>query len=246
MPPLGAPARLELFPEFAPGLLRLEKHSHVWVLGWLDAASRQVLEVTPKGVSDRGPEGLHGVFAVRSPVRPNPIGLTAAKILRVEGSSIEVDRLDFLDGTPLLDLKPYFVSRDLIFSAANAQIGRPASREALRESLLFQVLHFHGELCSGAALGVRIVEHYRAEVLGMTDPSQWRVGAPLDRGCLVDALLGITRASLGRGSLWFLAQDCVRFEHGDRVTVYRLVAEPEQDPEAILGAGDQALFTVAG
>jgi tRNA-Thr(GGU) m(6)t(6)A37 methyltransferase TsaA len=152
MPPLGAPATIELLPEFADGLLRLEKHSHIWVLAWLDQAERGLLQVTPRGVKDQSPEGLHGVFAVRSPVRPNSIGLTATRILRTRGASIDVDRLDFLDGTPVIDLKPYFVSRDVTFSATNEQLGRPASREAMRESLLFQARNFHGEQCTQLAL----------------------------------------------------------------------------------------------
>ena len=123
MPSLGAPASIELSPEFSDGLLRFEKHSHIWVLAWLDQAERDLLQVTPRGGSS-----LHGVFAVRSPVRPNPIGLTACRVVSVEGLRISVDRLDFLDGTPVIDIKPYFVTRDAIFSANNAQIGKPMSR----------------------------------------------------------------------------------------------------------------------
>ncbi len=83
VPRLGAPASVELLPNYVEALHRLEKHSHLWVLAWLDKAERDVLQVTPRGVADRGPEGLHGVFAVRSPVRPNPIGLTLGRVLRV-------------------------------------------------------------------------------------------------------------------------------------------------------------------
>ena len=138
MPPMGAPATIEVLPEFGDGLFRLEKHSHIWVLAWLDRADRSLLRVVPRGVAPTDPDALHGVFAVRSPVRPNSIGLTATRVLGVEGLRVDVDPLDFLDGTPVVDLKPYFSSRDLIFSAGNAQIGRPASREALRDSLLSQ------------------------------------------------------------------------------------------------------------
>ena len=59
MPAFGAPARIEIFPDYAEGLLRFEKHSHVWVLAWLDQAERNVLQVTPRGVADPGPAGLH-------------------------------------------------------------------------------------------------------------------------------------------------------------------------------------------
>lgn len=228
MPPFGVPARVELLPRFAAGLRRLEKHSHVWVFGWFDRAERDLLEVTPRGVADHGPEGLHGVFAVRSPARPNPIGLTAARIVRIESAAIEVDRLDFLDGTPVVDLKPYFASRDLIFSASNQSIGRPADREALRESLLFQAERFHGERCGDLELGVRIVAHFRAEVLDMEEIAGWRIAVPLGRPCLVDTLMGTTRATPGRRTLAFQPDDCVVFERGDRRVVYDLaVPEPE-------------------
>jgi len=134
MPRLGAPAAVELFEEFRPGLLRLEKHSHLWVLAWMDEAERNLLQVIPRGVEEGGPENLHGVFAVRSPVRPNPIGLTLARIVGVAGARIEFDRLDFVDGTPVVDLKPYFVARDMIYAATNVQIGRPTGRPPARRS----------------------------------------------------------------------------------------------------------------
>jgi L-aspartate oxidase len=136
MPPLGVPARLELLPQYAPGLYRLENHSHLWAFAWLDSAERSVLQVMPRGVPEPAPEGLHGVFAVRSPSRPNPIGLTAAAIQRIDGAAVEVDCLDFVDGTPILDIKPYFAARDLIFSARNDQIGRPGSRVSIDADVL--------------------------------------------------------------------------------------------------------------
>jgi tRNA-Thr(GGU) m(6)t(6)A37 methyltransferase TsaA len=241
MPPLGAPARIELLPEFAPGLLKLEKNSHVWVLAWLDAAGRDVLQVIPRGITEHTPENLHGVFAVRAPVRPNPIGMTAAKIERIGPTSIDVERLDFLDGTPVVDIKPYFASRDLIFSARNRQVGRPSSREAMRESLIFQAVNFHGELCAELALGVRLVEYFRAEALGLNDPEGVKVTAPLARGCLLDALMGMLRVSPGRGNLRLNAANQVIFEHAGGRAAYDL---PPAAPDAasVLAAADNALF----
>ncbi len=203
MPPWGVPAVLEIFPRFGPALLEIEKHSHIWVLTWLDQGrdERHVLQVTPRGVRDQGPGGLHGVFAVRSPARPNPIGLTAARIERIEGLSIHVDRLDFLDQTPIVDIKPYFVTRDLIFSANGRQVGRPASREALRDSLAVQASAYHGELSPGVALAVRIVEHYRLTHHDLNDPASWQIQAPFARPEIVDALIGMTRVTLGRRTL---------------------------------------------
>lgn len=203
MPSLGAPSAIEIFPQYADGLFRFEKHSHIWVLAWLDQAERDVLQVTPRGVTDRSPAGLHGVFAVRSPARPNPIGLTACRILERHGLTIRVDRLDFLDGTPVIDIKPYFVTRDAIFSANNAQIGKPASCEALRESLRLQALHFHGEECAELERAVDAILRFRAGVLDMSEPEQWDITAPLSRPCVIDAVMGMTRATPGRGSLKF-------------------------------------------
>src|SRR5690349_4607417 len=67
MPPFGAPASIELDPQYADGLLRIEKHSHLWVLAWLmGKPERDVLQVVPRGVDPASADPLHGVFAVRS------------------------------------------------------------------------------------------------------------------------------------------------------------------------------------
>jgi tRNA-Thr(GGU) m(6)t(6)A37 methyltransferase TsaA len=242
LPPLGLPATIELFAEYEPGLLHLEKHTHLWVLVWLHAAERDLLQVVPRGVRAEDPDALHGVFAVRSPVRPNPIGLTLTRIERVEGCRIHVARLDFIDGTPVIDLKPYFVSRDMVYSAANAQIGRPASRENLRESLWEQALNFHGEACAELALAVRIIEHFRWEVLEGRDPARVVVSAPRQRGCLVDGLMGMTRVSLGRRTLDLIEDDSVILEHEGVRHRYDLRPQSGGDAGAVLGADQATLF----
>ncbi len=222
MPPLGVAGAIELLPEYAPALLRIEKHSHIWIIAWLDRAERDVLQVIPRGVTDRSAAGLHGVFAVRSPVRPNPIGLTLARMIRIEGTRIHVDRIDFLDGTPVIDLKPYFTARDAVFSAANLQIGKPASREALHDSLLMQAVNFHGEQCEDLELAVRVYEQYRAELPDFEDPRGLHVTAPLARPHLIDALMGMTGATPGRGTLLPASEDRVRFERNGSVKTYDL------------------------
>lgn len=242
MPVWGAPASVEVFPEYAAALHRIEKHSHLWVFGWLmqGRAERDVLQVTPRGVADRGPDGLHGVFSVRSPARPNPIGLTAARVLSRDGLMLQFDRLDFLDATPVVDLKPYFITRDLIFSANGQQVGKPRSREDLRESLLVQAVNFHGTLQPEIALAVRIVEHYRFTVHGLDDPGDYRLSVPLQRPILLDGLMGITRATPGRGNLTFTGGDVVVF---DDVYAYRPVAALPATAAEILTAPDDVLFT---
>lgn len=96
---------LEIRPEFEPGLTDIEGFSHLIVLWEFDRAEGFSLVGTPP--SDNRP---HGVFATRSPLRPNPIGLTVVELLRREGATLRVRGIDMLDGTPILDIKPYLSS----------------------------------------------------------------------------------------------------------------------------------------
>ena len=93
---------LEIDPEFSAGLADIEGFSHLFVLWVFDRSGRAELTGTPP--TDDRP---HGVFATRSPFRPNPIGLTVVRLLRREGNRLHVRGLDMLDGTPILDIKPY-------------------------------------------------------------------------------------------------------------------------------------------
>jgi tRNA-Thr(GGU) m(6)t(6)A37 methyltransferase TsaA len=93
---------LELLPEFEAGLKDIEGFSHIIVVWVFHKSEGYDLVGTPP--SDNKP---HGVFASRSPRRPNPIGLTAVELLRRQGSSLYVRGVDMLDGTPVLDIKPY-------------------------------------------------------------------------------------------------------------------------------------------
>ena len=97
-----AEGSLEIRPEFEPGLTDIEGFSHLIVLWEFDRSEGFSLVGTPP--SDNRP---HGVFATRSPLRPNPIGLTVVELLRREGASLRVRGIDMLDGTPILDIKPY-------------------------------------------------------------------------------------------------------------------------------------------
>src|SRR6476620_6478264 len=93
---------LEILPEFEPGLQDIEGFSHLFVIWAFDRAEGFSLVGTPP--TDNRP---HGVFATRSPRRPNPIGLTVVELLSHEGASLRVRGLDMLEGTPILDIKPY-------------------------------------------------------------------------------------------------------------------------------------------
>lgn len=88
--------------EFLQGMSGLEGIEHIIVLYWGDRANRETLMTKPPGRDD-----ITGVFSCRSPNRPNPIALCVAKIDKIEGNVIHVVGLDALDGSPLLDIKPY-------------------------------------------------------------------------------------------------------------------------------------------
>jgi tRNA-Thr(GGU) m(6)t(6)A37 methyltransferase TsaA len=100
-----AEGRLEILPELEPGLQDIEGFSHLFVLWVFHESKDYELSGIPP-LDDRP----HGVFATRSPRRPNPIGLTVVELLRREGPTLHVRGLDMLDGTPILDLKPYLSS----------------------------------------------------------------------------------------------------------------------------------------
>jgi tRNA-Thr(GGU) m(6)t(6)A37 methyltransferase TsaA len=97
-----AEGTLEILQEFEQGLTDIEGFSHLYVIWVFDRAAGYELIGTPP--TDSRP---HGVFATRSPKRPNPIGLTVVRLLGREGRRLRVAGVDMLDGTPILDIKPY-------------------------------------------------------------------------------------------------------------------------------------------
>lgn len=100
----GAPlAQIVFRPELAEAAADLRIGAEILVLTWLHQASRDVLTVHPRGDTNRPRQG---VFSTRSPDRPNPIGLHAVTIVRIEGNAVTVRDLEAIDGTPVLDVKP--------------------------------------------------------------------------------------------------------------------------------------------
>lgn len=110
---------LELRADLEPGLMDIEGFSHLFVLWVFDRSVGYDLTAHPP-IDDRP----HGVFATRSPRRPNPIGLTVVRLLRREGPRLFVRGVDMLDGTPIVDIKPY------LSSIPNEEIGRGWLAEA--------------------------------------------------------------------------------------------------------------------
>lgn len=111
----SGPGIVEIYPDYIDGLKDLEGFSHIYLLYHLHEVHQSRLLVTP--FLDKEPRGI---FSTRAPSRPNPIGLSLVKIVRIENNLIYVDQVDILDGTPLLDIKPYVPDFE---SVQNVRIG---------------------------------------------------------------------------------------------------------------------------
>jgi len=121
----GETATIRIFPDFCDALLGVEGYSHLQILYWFHLRDnnkhRGVLQVTPPR-HEGAP--LTGVFACRSPSRPNPIGLTVVELLGVDGCRLRVSGLDALDGSPIVDLKPYSARGDAVPDARGPEWSR--------------------------------------------------------------------------------------------------------------------------
>lgn len=112
----GAVGRIELLPEYEHALEDLESFERIWVIFWFHLVPPGPV---PSKVLPPRSDRKHGLFATRTPHRPNPIGLSAVRLERVEGLVVHIRDLDLVDGTPVLDLKPYVPYADA-FPEANA------------------------------------------------------------------------------------------------------------------------------
>lgn len=110
----GCMGRAEIFPEFVQGLQDLDGFSHIYLIYHLDRAGSAKLIVKPFMEDVE-----RGVFATRAPCRPNSIGLSIVELVRREGNVLHLDGMDILDGTPLLDIKPYTAKFDHIETMHN-------------------------------------------------------------------------------------------------------------------------------
>ena len=102
-------ATLELDTQYQPALQGIELFSHLHVLYWLDQSRRDILVQTPRHLKQP-----RGSFALRTPVRVNPIAMTVVEVKSIEGGILRVSAIECRDGTPLLDIKPYFASTDSV------------------------------------------------------------------------------------------------------------------------------------
>lgn len=93
---------VEVFPEYADGLKDLQGFSHIILLYHFHLSGKFSLQVKPYLDNQK-----HGLFATRAPARPNPIGISTVGLIKIEGSKIYIQNMDIVDGTPLLDIKPF-------------------------------------------------------------------------------------------------------------------------------------------
>jgi tRNA-Thr(GGU) m(6)t(6)A37 methyltransferase TsaA len=112
---------IELDQRWAEGLKGVESCTHLVVLYWMDRSRRDLVLQAPRHYGEQ-----RGTFALRSPARPNPIAMSVVRLVRLERRELDVVGVDCLDGTPLLDLKPYFPSTDAV---ADAVVGWHAARK---------------------------------------------------------------------------------------------------------------------
>jgi tRNA-Thr(GGU) m(6)t(6)A37 methyltransferase TsaA len=124
----GAVGTVEVLPAFTEGLGDLDGFDRIWLLYWFDRAAAPKLTVTP--YLDDQP---HGVFATRAPARPNPIGMSAVRLLRVEGCTLHVADVDILDGTPVLDIKPYVPRFDHLPAERTGWLQQASNRHTIAD-----------------------------------------------------------------------------------------------------------------
>ncbi len=117
----GAVCSIELDERWAAGLKDLATCTHILALYWMHEARRDLVLQVPRHYGEQ-----RGTFALRSPARPNPIAVSVARLLKIDGTTLSVVGLDCIDGTALIDIKPYFASVD---SVPDAVAGWHAGRE---------------------------------------------------------------------------------------------------------------------
>ena len=104
----GVRGSIEIFPEYIPGLADLAEFSHIFILYHFHLSKKFSLKVKPF-LDDQ----KRGLFATRAPSRPNPIGLSVVRLISITNGSLQIQNVDVVDGTPLLDIKPYVPGFDV-------------------------------------------------------------------------------------------------------------------------------------
>jgi len=240
MPRGGKAAVIEIFPPYTGALLKLEENSHIWVLSWFHKASRDLLVGSPLNRNPEKPE--FGVFAMRSPSRPNPVALTLTRLLEIDNNRLYVERFDAIDGTPVIDIKPYF-ENDIIFSPRTSYV--PAGDgEQLQTLFMRQALSHHQELCPELQVGVRMAMLASNTFGHLNTPDLFvHVIGPL---CLADTIQGLSRARLANPPRFSFYADTDSMEshwiQGERHLSIALRADVNM--ERIMDCDEDELFVI--
>jgi len=125
----GIKGMVELKPKYADGLKSIEGFSHIILLYHFHLSKRSSLQVIPfLDVHS------HGVFATRAPQRPNPLGMSVVRLVRVKGNKLYIENVDMVDGTPLLDIKPYVPMFDVYKANRIGWLSRVATKARTTKS----------------------------------------------------------------------------------------------------------------
>ena len=220
MPVHGVTAQIEIFEEYADALKGIDGNTHLILLCWLHEADRSVLKAVPRKISPGLPE--QGVFSLRSPARPNPISVTFVRVERHFGRYLFVWGLDVIDGTPILDIKPYQAGMDCIFSARNPDREEKIKKMqpgVFQDSLVQEAFNYHGERCIGLALAVRMA--MVANLMLGRDLRADDIGIIIGKNpCISDSLIGITGARLGNGRLLFNLRPKLKQSGADSYSIF--------------------------
>jgi tRNA-Thr(GGU) m(6)t(6)A37 methyltransferase TsaA len=250
MPLQGVQGRVEIFSAFSPALEGIGSNSHLILLGWMHRGERDLLQARARKVAEDLP--VKGVFALRSPSRPNPISISVVQLFRRSGERfLDVGYLDLVDGTPVLDIKPYQPGWDSVFSATTHDRSEKIYRMGdvrYRQTLMREAVSYHGEWCSGAATAVRLAERATPLFGDLRKAHLWL--HPEANPCIADALIGITGARPGNGRLSFTLNVSSGLK-GHRVII-GLPGEALEfsllclaaGPDEILEAKEEDIFTV--
>lgn len=229
MSPHGVPAEIEIFPEFEDGLLHIEANTHIWVVGWLEGADRERLQIVRPAYEPS--RRRRGVFGLRSTTRPNSLAISPARLLAVRGELLELESLDFIDGTPVVDIKRYSPSYDVLFSARSSRdrFLRDKADPNWMGELEVEAGHFYGAINAEIIAGARLIQYLAVSWnVAPKDPElRVTVGSSAEIAVLVDAVQALTASTFGSGRLRMVEGASIRFAYRDR----RLTAIPNRSPE---------------
>jgi tRNA-Thr(GGU) m(6)t(6)A37 methyltransferase TsaA len=233
----GVPGRIELFPGMGleDAVADLEGWEHVWVIFWF----HRTHHYRPKVLPPRS-ERKRGVLSTRSPHRPNPIGLSVLRLVKVEGLVLHVEDLDLVDGTPVLDLKPYVPWTDAIPSARTGWLEPPEGHKPGGERPADPRPTWDVELAPRAAAQLAWLADEGVEV-----DLRARLVQALALGPQPHAYRRIKRDARGLRIAvkeWYARFEVVRDERGERIVVSAIESGRREEEEDLLHRRFRACF----